>query len=193
VAVQLITKAVVLFVIIVDIQNVASKMVINFTGDGKGKTSAALGIALRASGWGQRVAFLQFIKGYKEVGEIKATKKIDQIEIFQYLDDRQIGIDKPRANHQRSIPRVLKHFREILESKKYDLVVLDEINNAVEYGLLKEESIIPLIKKHSEIDFVLTGRKASRKLLAIADLVTEMRKVKHPFDKKIPAKKGIDF
>jgi cob(I)alamin adenosyltransferase len=168
-------------------------MIINFTGDGKGKTSAALGIALRASGWGKRVAIIQFIKGNKAIGEYRAIKKIDKIEIFQYLDNINLNIGLPEEKHRRTIPNIINHFKQLLAENRFELFVLDEINNAVDHKLLEDDEILSIIKKYPKIDFILTGRNASKRFLAAADLVTEMKKIKHPFDKNTIAKKGIDY
>jgi len=168
-------------------------MIINFTGDGKGKTSAALGVALRASGWGRRVAIIQFIKGNKAIGEYQAIQKIAGIEIFQYLDDKKLKIGLPEEKHRQTIADIIDHFKNLLAENRFELFILDEINNAVDHKLINDVEIISIIKKYPKIDFILTGRNASKKLLSEADLVTEMKKIKHPFDKNIIAKKGIDY
>lgn len=168
-------------------------MIIIFTGDGKGKTSAALGTALRASGWQKRVAILQFIKGNKQTGEWQAIKKLGNIDIFQFLNDHNLYIAEPEQKHRESMNEAIAHLKSILQEEKYDLVILDEINNAIHHQLLDPDQIVTLLKSYPKIDFILTGRNLDRKLLALADTVTEMRKIKHPFDSKTMAKKGIDY
>lgn len=168
-------------------------MIIVFTGDGKGKTSAALGVAMRSSGWGNRVAIVQFIKGNKEIGEWQAIQKIDNIEIFQFLDDTKLYISLPEEKHKNTITNILDKIKEISESKQFKLIILDEVNNAIKHGLVRANEIIKILKSYPEIDFILTGRDASAEIIRLADLVTEMKKIKHPFDSKIPAQKGIDY
>jgi len=169
-------------------------LLIIYTGSGKGKTTAALGMALRASGWKQKVAIIQFIKGFKETGEWKAIEENPQIEIFQTFDDQKIAIGKPRREHQKAAENAIKLARKIISEKKYNLVILDEINNAIHYGLVEVGEIIKLGKeKPVEVSLVFTGRQSPKELIQIADLVTEMKEIKHPFKKGISAKKGIDF
>lgn len=168
-------------------------MIIIFTGDGKGKTTAALGVALRSAGWGRRTAILQFIKGNKKVGEWGAIKNIADIDIFQFVDDHKYYIGKPEIKHKESIPVALHQLKLIVKSKKYDLIILDEINNAIDHKLIDVNQIIEIIRNQPKTDFILTGRNASHKLIKVADLVTEMKKIKHPFDSGLLAKKGIDY
>lgn len=168
-------------------------MIVIFTGDGKGKTSAALGTALRASGWGHKVAIIQFIKGNKEIGEWQAINDIDNIDIFQFLDDEKMMIGKPTNRHLKSMEAALKQTSAIVSSSKYQLIILDEINNAIDHGLVDVGRIIELISSRPDIDFILTGRGLDPKLVQIADTVTEMKKIKHPFDTGKLAKKGIDY
>jgi len=168
-------------------------MIVIFTGDGKGKTSAALGTALRASGWGYKVAVIQFIKGNKQIGEWQAIQKIDNIDIFQFLNDKKLMIGEPTDAHLDSMTKALAATKAIIESGEYKLIILDEINNAIYHKLVAIDQVISLIKHQPGIDFILTGRKADSKLIDIADTVTEMKKVKHPFDQGKLATKGIDY
>lgn len=169
-------------------------MIIVYTGNGKGKTTAALGLAMRAAGWGQQVAIIQFIKGFKDTGEWKMIERIPEIDIYQTFDDKKLGIGKPRPEHRKSVSDGIKLTKKIIKNKKYDVVILDEINNAVHYGLVEAGEIIKLAnEKPVEMTIVFTGRGAPKQLLEIADLVTEMKEIKHPFKSGIPAKRGIDF
>ena len=168
-------------------------MIVVFTGEGKGKTSAALGIALRASGWHKKTAIVQFIKGNKEIGEWKAISENEYIDIFQFLEDKKHYIAEPDRNHHKSIPEIIIKINKIIESASYDIIVLDEVNNAIFYGLVGVGEIIKILRGSPSIDFILTGRNAAPEIIEIADMVTEMNKIKHPFDKKISAKKGIDY
>lgn len=169
-------------------------LTIVYTGNGKGKTTAALGLALRAAGWGQRVAIIQFIKGFKDTGEWKAIERISEIDIYQTFDDKNAGIGKPRAEHAQSVKDAIKLAKKIIKDNEHNVVILDEINNAVHYGLVEAGEIIKLVKeKPVEKTVVFTGRGAPKYLMEIADLVTEMKEIKHPFEQGIKAKKGIDF
>lgn len=168
-------------------------IIIIFTGDGKGKTSAALGIAFRASGWGKKTAIIQFIKGNKEVGEWKAIKNNKAIDVFQFIDDKSLYIGYPTQKHKDSMAKAILETKTIINSGKYQLIILDEINNALQHRLVELDNVIKLLHPNTDIDFILTGRGAPLKLIEMADCVTEMKKIKHPFDQKIIAKKGIDY
>ena len=166
-----------------------------FTGDGKGKTSAAYGMALRAAGNGMQVLILQFMKGLSAIGEIKALDKtILPITIKRFgrpgfVQNRVCEVLDLHLAHQG-----LEAFREAIASQAYDLIILDEIIVTVDFGLLKTEEVIKAIEKRpSELHLVLTGRKADDALLEIADLVTEMKEIKHPYQRGIKAQKGIEF
>lgn len=168
-------------------------MIIIFTGNGKGKTSAALGTAFRSIGWENKVAIIQFIKGNKEIGEWKTASKLKNIEIFQFVDDKKLVIGKPTEDHLHSMPSALAKTMEIITSHKFQLIILDEINNAISHKLVKVSEIIKILLDNPDADYILTGRSADPRLVEIADTVTEMKKVKHPFDKGVLAKRGIDY
>lgn len=167
-----------------------------YTGDGKGKTTAALGLALRAIGWNLKVCLIQFIKGNKNIGEIKITKsKIPHFSFHQFRNDQKYFIGDIKSRHFKiAAQKALKKAQQVLKNKKYDVIILDEINNAVAAKLISEKDVLKLIKeKPSWCELILTGRKAPQKIIAAADIVTEMKKIKHSFDKGILARKGIDF
>jgi len=170
-------------------------LIIVYTGDGKGKTTAALGLALRAAGWGKKVAIIQFIKGYKKTGEYKIIKKIPQIDIFQTFDDKNREIIKPRPEHKKPAIEAFALAKKFINrNTKYDVVILDEINNAMFYDLVEAGEIIKLLEnKPVGQTIVLTGRGAPPEIIEIADLVTEMKSIRHPFDNGTPAKKGVDY
>lgn len=169
-------------------------LTIIYTGNGKGKTTAALGLAIRAAGWGNRVAIIQFIKGYKNTGEWKMIGKIPKIDIYQTFDDKAAGIGKPGKKHMKPARDALALAKKIIKGGEHDVVVLDEINNSIHYGLVEAGEIIKLVaNKPVAMTLVLTGRDAPLELIETADLVTEMKEIKHPFKKGIAAKKGIDF
>jgi len=177
-------------------EKIKKGLVLVFTGQGKGKTSAALGTALRSVGHGQRVAIIQFIKGTWHSGELEALKKFPQIEVYQAgAGFYQIREDKlPEEVHQKAAQQGLQLAQEKLFSKEYNLVILDEINNAVETNLIDEHDLVELIKlKPLKVNLLITGRNAKPSVIELADLVTEMKEIKHPFNQGILAKKGIDY
>lgn len=168
-------------------------MIIVYTGDGKGKTTAAIGAALRLSGYNQRTAIVQFLKGYKQTGEWRALKNNSMIDIYQFRHQQSIIPHKPNKNDEIAVKKAILKIYQLLSTNKYSLIVMDEINNAIYYDLIRAADVIKLIKSYPKVDFILTGRNASSEILKIADLTTEMVKIKHPFDSGKSAKKGIDY
>jgi len=165
-----------------------------YTGNGKGKTTAALGLALRAVGRGLRVCFFQFIKGGGPYGEHLIAGKLGSLfTIVQtgrpgWVNTRDIGDDR------RAAQEALERARGIIASGEYDLVVLDEINGAVGFGLVDVEQVLEIISlKPATMELVLTGRNAHEKVIEAADLVTEMREVKHYYKAGVPARTGIEM
>ena len=172
-------------------------LVIVYTGGGKGKTSAALGLVLRAVGYNHKVCMVQFVKGSWHYGELDSAKRLaPEFEMITagkgfvgILDDKS-----PREEHVKAANDTLMISREKIASGKFDVVILDEINYAVQLELLKLDDVIDLIKsKPAELDLVLTGNHATKEVIELADLVTEMKEIKHPFKSGLKAKKGIDF
>ena len=164
-----------------------------YTGNGKGKTTAALGLALRAFGAGLKVYLCQFIKK-GSTGEIKALHRFHpKITVRQYGRGCFIK-GQPSPADILSAQKGLKDLNRAVACGKYDLVIADEIICALNAGLISAEDILQLIgKKPSPVELVLTGRNAPDRIIKRADLVTEMRKVRHPFDKGFHARKGIEF
>jgi cob(I)alamin adenosyltransferase len=165
-----------------------------FTGNGKGKTTAALGTILRAAGHGLRVFIVYFMKGNYNYGEFSILSKLPNVGMasfgFRHLTD-PTNI-KPEEVEQAGLALAAAH--EAVLSGNYDLVVLDEVNVALGFNLIKLDEVVKLIKdKPSNVELILTGRYADTKLIELADLVTEMVKIKHPFDKGIKARKGIEY
>ena len=149
---------------------------------------------MRHLGWGDKVAVVQFIKGYKETGEWKFAENNDLIDFFQDTESNIRWIGKPEEKDQKIAKKSLARAKKIIKEGKYKLVILDEINNAMEHGLVEVGEIIKMLKSApKEIDFILTGRGAPKEIIKIADLVTEMTEVKHQFQKGVQAKKGIDY
>jgi cob(I)alamin adenosyltransferase len=173
-------------------------LVLIYTGNGKGKTTAALGAALRAVGHGYKVAVIQFIKGpdftYGE--EYAAQHYIPNLEIIKkgkgYYKIR--GDSLPEEVHRKAARDGLRLAEEKIVSGNYHIVILDEINIAVDKGLLSVEEVLAILdKKPTKVHVILTGRNAHPALIEHADLVTEMKEIKHPFQKGIKAQKGIDY
>ena len=168
-------------------------LIIVNTGNGKGKTTAALGVALRACGYRMKVIMLQFFKGKWKYGELRSAPNLETFEIrplgqgFTW-ESKDIEVDKRMVREAWQVASA-----EIL-SGKYDLVILDEINYALHYGFLPVEDVVDFLKKKPEmLHVILTGRNAKPEVIEIADMVTEMREIKHPFNEGISAQKGIEF
>jgi len=172
-------------------------LTIVYTGKGKGKTTAALGIALRATGYKKKICMIQFIKGSWHYGEMESSKLLEPEFEMVAIGKGFVGIidDKsPKEDHQKVAKEAIKISNEKIQSGKYDIIILDEINYAVNLNLISLQDVLELIKSKPEnVDLVLTGNYAKEEVIEVADLVTEMREIKHPFQKGIKAKEGIDF
>ncbi len=172
-------------------------MIIVYTGNGKGKTTAALGLALRAVGWGKRVLIIQFLK--KQItGELKFARQFQisnfKFQIENYGSKNLVDPQRLRPIDYQEAQRALKSTMLHVSSSMFDVIILDEINVAVKFGLIKLEDVLQIIKdKPKTLDLVLTGRGACPEIIKQADLVTEFREVSHPFKKGEKARKGIDF
>ena len=171
-------------------------LIIVNTGNGKGKTTAALGLALRAAGHGMKVLMLQFIKGSWHTGELDAAKRLEpQFKIVQ------LGTGFVRTRKGEHTPEVLanagkswEHAQREICSGGYDTIILDEINNMIDYGLIDVDDVVSVLKDRPKgLTIILTGRNAHDKILELADLVTEMREIKHPYKKGIKAQCGIEY
>ena len=166
-------------------------MVHVYTGNGKGKTTSAIGLAVRAVGAGLNVFIGQFVKGM-EYSELNSLADIDGITVEQYGQNYFIT-DQPNKKDIESADYGLKQIEDILDSGKYDLVILDEANIATYYDLFNVDDLINVIENRSEnVEVVITGRMANNKIIEYADLVTEMKEVKHYYQKGIMARKGIE-
>jgi len=165
-----------------------------FTGNGKGKTSAALGSILRATGHGLKVFIVFFMKGKYPYGEFSSLPRLPNVEVASF--GLRCLIDRNNINPEeiKQAEMALQTAREAMLSGKYDIVVLDEVNVAVYFKLIPLDDVIRLIEeKPPGIELILTGRYAEDAVIERADLVTEMRKVKHPYDSGIKARKGIEY
>lgn len=172
-------------------------LVIVYTGGGKGKTTAALGMALRAVGYNHKICMIQFIKGSWHYGEIDSSKRLKPEFEMIAAGKGFVGIidDKsPKEEHERVAQETIKICKEKIQSGKYDIIILDEVNYAVNLGLISVNDVLELIKiRPGGLNLVLTGNYAVPEIIEQADLVTEMKEIKHPFQDGIKAKKGIDF
>ena len=171
-----------------------------YTGDGKGKTTAAFGLALRAAGQGNKVLIYQFLKpASHDIGErfaIQSGAVGIRVETLNMPWDMSKSLEDEKAvtKIQAEISDALKRLAQTAEKRKYDMLILDEIVFCLSEDLAKLEDVKNLIgKRDSAVEIILTGRGATAELIELADLVTEMKNIKHPFDKGIPARKGIEY
>ncbi|RLF15247.1 MAG: cob(I)yrinic acid a,c-diamide adenosyltransferase [Thermoprotei archaeon] len=163
------------------------------TGDGPGKTTSAFGLALRAAGRGYRVYIVQFMKK-GEYGELKAIKYVPNIEVEQFGREEFVDRERPEEEDVKLAQEALRRAEEVAMSGRYDLVILDEVNVAMDYGLIKVEDVLKLIRnKPSHVELVLTGRGAPEQVCEIADYVTEFKEIKHPWRRGISGRRGIEF
>jgi cob(I)alamin adenosyltransferase len=172
----------------------AGGMVYVYTGEGEGKTTNALGLALRAVGHGYRVIIIQFMKGRKYIGEYKVKERLaPEYEIHQFGREEFIDFRNPMPLDYELAEKGLEFAKKALR-RKPRILVLDEINLAAHFGILKTEDILKLLEDiPEETTVVLTGRRAPEKLVERADLVTEMKFIKHPFEKNVFAREGVEF
>jgi cob(I)alamin adenosyltransferase len=165
-----------------------------YTGNGKGKTTAAMGAIVRAAGHGLQVFLVSFMKGSYVFGEYKTLSRIPGVKIAQFGLRKFTNPSDIKSEEKEQARAALAAARKAMTSGEYDLVVMDEINVAVSYDLISEEEVLKLIEdKPLQVELILTGRYAADGVLETADLVTEMVKVKHPFDEGIKARKGIEY
>jgi cob(I)alamin adenosyltransferase len=165
-----------------------------YTGDGKGKTTASIGLAMRAIGKGMKVYMIQFLKG-REYGELETAKRLsDSFKLVQAGLDSFVKKGEPGEEDLRLAHEGLELAREAIMGGKFDIVILDEVNVAVELGVLTVDEVLPLIDERPEgVELVLTGRYAPEEFCSRADLITEMKNVKHCYDRGVPLREGIEF
>ena len=170
-----------------------------YTGDGKGKTTAALGLALRAAGHGSKVLIYQFLKPASlDSGERKALQNISEItvEVLDEAWDMRTSLDdeEAMAKIRSAIDKACAELAEMAAQKMYDVMVLDEIVFCLDKGLAELENVKRIIEERDQrVEIVLTGRGATAELIDLADLVTEVKSIKHPFDKGVKARKGMEY
>ena len=170
-------------------------LIIVNTGNGKGKTTAALGLAIRAWGQGLKVLILQFIKGSWKYGELAAISKMDDNIVIMPLGEGFTNKNlEEKEKHKFVAIEALTTTEKEVKSKKWDMIILDEINYALKYDLLELNSVLKLLdEKDSSLHLVLTGRDAKEEIISRADMVTEMKELKHHYKNGIKAQRGIEF
>lgn len=172
-------------------------IVIVYTGNGKGKTTASLGVALRAIGHGLRVCMVQFIKGEWHYGELNSIKKLEPDFELIVAGKGFIGIiddDHAFEEHVRAARTALDIVEQKISLDTFDIIILDEINYAVHLGVLQLADVMKILQNRPKhLSLILTGNHACEEIIMLADLVTEMKEIKHPYKKGIKAKRGIDF
>ena len=171
-------------------------LIIVNTGPGKGKTTAAMGTALRAVGNGMKVLMLQFLKGSWHYGELDAVKAFGENFIMKQLGRGFVKVGGAETDPEdiRMVEEAWQESREAILSGKWDLVILDEINYAISYGMLDPDKVVETLKQKPEmVHVILTGRNAHAKIVEVADTVTEMRQVKHAYEAGILAQRGIEY
>lgn len=166
-----------------------------YTGNGKGKTTASLGLAFRASGHGFKTCMLQFMKENPEYGETKAVHYLPGFKLMQVGRNDFVDLKNPETIDVELAQKGWKIAQEIILSKEYDIVILDEINVAMACGLIDTQQVAEFLSglKENRTELILTGRYAPQPILDIAHLVTEMQESKHPFSQGVEARKGIDY
>jgi len=165
-----------------------------YTGNGKGKTTAALGLAVRAQGQGLKVHFIFFMKGGYPYGERNTLEQLPNVTYEIYGGKHFVDPNNVQEGDKEEAKKALRAARKALTSGEYDLVILDEVNVATSWGLIEVEDLLKLIDdKLPNVELVLTGRYADKRLIDKADLVSEVTEVKHPYKQGIPARKGIEY
>ena len=163
-----------------------------YTGDGKGKTTAAIGLSIRAAGAGLKVFIAQFIK-IGDYSEIKALARFSDLITVEQFGLGRFANGKPEPGDFKAAQRGLERVKDIMGSDAYQVIILEEANVAVQYGLITEQDLLKLIEsKPAEKELVITGRGASQRVIENADLVTEMKPIKHYFQKGVSARVGIE-
>ena len=164
-----------------------------YTGPGKGKTTAALGLGMRAAGAGLKVHMIQVMKG-RRYSELDAIENLPNFTFSQHGRDEFVSKEKPEQIDIDLAQEGFAYAKDVIKNTKYDMVILDEINVAVDYNLIPLDNVIKLIEEKPEkLELILTGRYAQPEIIKIADVVTEMLEIKHPYQEGVTARKGIDF
>jgi cob(I)alamin adenosyltransferase len=163
-----------------------------YTGDGKGKTTAALGLAIRAAGYGMKTYIGQFMKG-QHYGELTALRDHPCITIEQYGDVECVHREEITQKHKDQAKQGLKRAREMMLSNQYNIIILDEINVAVWFDVIATEDVLELLNDRPEnVEVILTGRRAPEAFLEMADLVSDITEIKHYYNRGVKARTGIE-
>ena len=169
-------------------------MLIVFTGNGKGKTTAAIGAVIRALGHGLRVYIVSFMKGDYPYGERSILSQLPNVTMESFGSEEFIDPENVKSEAKEQAKRALAAAREAMLSGSYDVIVLDEVNLAAAWNLVELEEVLKFIEaKPQGVELILTGREADSRLVKSADLVTEMLKIKHPYDEGVVAREGIEY
>jgi cob(I)alamin adenosyltransferase len=177
-------------------QDVRRGLIIVNTGPGKGKTTAAMGTGLRAVGQGLRVLMLQFLKGSWHYGELDAVQAFGDKFVIRQMGRGfvKVGTEKPDPEDVRMVEQAWEESEKAIQSGDWDLIILDEINYAITYGMLDAVKVAEGVKRKPEmVHVILTGRNAHPAIVEVADTVTEMRQVKHAYEKGVLAQRGIEY
>jgi cob(I)alamin adenosyltransferase len=166
------------------------------TGDGKGKTTSAIGLAIRAAGWQKRILVIQFFKN-KQTGEAKILEKIEKIDLSIFGSNKLIDFKNMSEKEKRTFTKGWQYFKKQLKSNNYQMIILDEINLAIYFKLVSKKEILNQIgiAKKKNIDLIFTGRKGEelKYIINRANFVSRIENVKHHFEKNIPARRGIEY
>lgn len=164
------------------------------TGPGKGKTTSAFGLAMRAAGHGLRVCIVQFMKTGESTGEVLAAEQLKKVRVAQFGTGRFVGGSELSEEDKRSASKAMAHARKLATSGRCDLLVLDEVNVAAFFGLVSPHEVIDLLESRAEgLEVILTGRNAPDEFIQYADYVSHIDTVKHPFDKGVSSRRGIEW
>ncbi|RLG72813.1 MAG: cob(I)yrinic acid a,c-diamide adenosyltransferase [Methanobacteriota archaeon] len=175
-------------------KKVRKGLIMVFTGDGKGKTTGALGLAMRCCGHGLKVYMIQFMKGDIKYGEIKAAKHLPNMTIVQFGRPTFVDPNNPDEEDVRAANKAMSHAEEIVRRGEHNLVILDEVNVATAWGLVDLGRVLKLLReKPPEMHLVLTGRYAKPELIEAADMVSEVREIKHHYQAGVPGQEGIEY
>ncbi len=164
-----------------------------YTGNGKGKTTAAIGLGIRATGGGLKVYMIQFMKG-RRYSEIDALGKMKNFTVVQFGRDEFVSKENPEQIDIDLARKGFEHAKEIIKNEEHDLIILDEINVAVDFKLIPLKDVLKLMdEKPEKVELVLTGRYSHPNMVKQADLVSEILEIKHPYQNGIQSRKGIDW
>jgi cob(I)alamin adenosyltransferase len=164
-----------------------------YTGNGKGKTTAAIGLGVRAAGDGLKVLMIQFMKG-RRYSELDALQQMKNFTVVQFGRDEFVSKEKPAQIDIDLAQKGLTYAKDSIQKQHYDLIILDEMNVAVDYQLIAVQDVLQILKEKPEsLELVLTGRYASSEIIQHADVVSEILEIKHPYQKGVQSRKGIDW